>query len=92
MSKIPTAKEFIINNEVKQGFLLTNNTDELDDIIKSHIEFAKLHVEEFRKECLKNVKTRTKKIHIPNSGGGYYTEEVVDRKTIRKAYPLTNIK
>ena len=42
---IPTAEQFIINREVKQGFLLTNNTEELNDIIKSHIEFAKLHVE-----------------------------------------------
>lgn len=51
LNNMITAKEFIVNNEVKQGFLLTNSTDELEDIIKSHIEFAKLHVTKALKQA-----------------------------------------
>lgn len=90
MSNIPTIEDYLSKLDypsIKVAELLNSPFSK-----EIFIEFTKLHVEEFRKECLKNVKTRTKKIPIPNSGGGYYTEEVVDRKTIRKAYPLTNIK
>ena len=94
MSKIPTAEEFLENIVIENNnsFDITSDVKITSDVTKAMIEFAKQHVEEFRKECLKNVKTRKKKIHIPNSGGGYYTEVVVDKKTIRKAYPLTSIK
>lgn len=82
MSNIPTAEEFIINKEVKQGFLLSNSTEELKDIINSHIEFAKLHVEAALKEASQNAESYVI--------GGLTSE--VERSSILNAYPLENIK
>lgn len=83
MKTIPTAEEFIINNEVKQGFLLTNNTEELNDIIKSHIEFAKLHVKAAIKACIEDAP-------CGSSTDTVSYEDVV--KALKDSYPLTNIK
>lgn len=82
---ITTAEEFIINREVKQGFLLTNNTEELNDIIKSHIEFAKLHVEAALKAASENVKYREQ---ITMQG----VQRTFNVNSILNAYPLENIK
>lgn len=81
---IPTAEEFIINREVKQGFLLTNNTEELNDIVKSHIEFAKLHVKVALKQASENIPGFGSSTDIPD------WEEV--EKEVLNAYPLENIK
>ena len=80
---IPTAEEFIINREVKQGFLLTNNTEELNDIVKSHIEFAKLHVEEALKAAAEQAEIEN---DWDNQKGN------ISKDSILNAYPLENIK
>ena len=77
-----TAKKFIVSNEVKQGFLLTNSTDELKDIIKSHIEFAKLHVEAALKAASEKAEWK---------GHTLAAVEICDY-SILDAYPLENIK
>ncbi len=83
MTNIPTAKKF------------------LEDCFKSHgditpsdlIEFANLHCKAQQISILEKVKTTKKK--IPYTGvriGGSYFVEVIDKNSILKAYPLTNIK
>lgn len=83
MSNIPTAEEFIINKEVKQGFLLSNSTEELKDIINSHIEFAKLHVEQAIKTCIEEAPSGS-------STDTVSYEDVIE--ALKDCYPLTNIK
>lgn len=104
---IPTAREFIINKEVMQGFLLTNNTEELDDIIKSYIEFAKLHVEAALKEASEKGYATSKEPKLigyrdlkdanNNTIGKpipIYSKSKynIDKDSILNAYPTSNIK
>lgn len=69
LNNMTTAKEFIVSNEIKQGFLLTNSEDELNDIIKSHVEFAKHHVEAAKKEYHKVL---VKQGIVTAAGVGYF--------------------
>jgi hypothetical protein len=85
MHNIPTAEEFIIKLEVKEGFLLSNDTDELKVISKSYIEFAKMHV----KLALEAAAETT--FAINNEYGGY-VRGGDDKESILNAYPETLIK
>ena len=73
MDKIPTAEEF-----VTKGHLWVGDDEDVNDLAKSHIEFAKLHVEAALKEAKNFLKD------------GYVTPQ--DEQDILNAYPLTNIK
>ena len=73
MSKIPTAEEFVM-----RGHLWVGDDKDVNDLAKSHIEFAKLHVEAALKEAKNSLKD------------GYVTPQ--DEQDILNAYPLTNIK
>lgn len=73
MSKISTAEEFVM-----RGHLWVGDDKDVNDLAKSHIEFAKLHVE----AALKEAKWRCD--DVTNSEGlGLYVEN---------SYPLENIK
>ena len=73
MSKIPTAEEFVM-----RGHLWVGDDEDVNDLAKSHIEFARLHVEAALKEAKNFLKD------------GYVTPQ--DEQDILNAYPLTNIK
>ena len=73
MNKIPTAEEFVM-----RGHLWVGDDEDVNDLAKSHIEFAKLHVEAALKEAKNSLKD------------GYVTPQ--DEQDILNAYPLTNIK
>lgn len=81
MSKIPTAEEFVM-----RGHLWVGDDKDVDDLAKSHIEFAKLHVKAALKEASEKASTT-------------YSEELllgevynIDKDSILNAYPLENIK
>lgn len=108
MSKIPTAEKFL--HQSKSLHDMWDNTrgkGEWDEkaIVKSHIEFAKLHVEACKKEISKSTKInlfirpdrKGSKYKLVESGESYDIFETrqmykVDKESILNAYPLTNIK
>ena len=74
MSKIPTAEEFVM-----RGHLWIGDDEDVNDLAKSHIEFAKLHVEAALKEA---------EIAGQNNWGN--SKQMKD--AILNSYPLENIK
>lgn len=76
MSKIPTAEEFVM-----KGHLWVEDEKHRYDLAKSHIEFAKLHVE----ATLKEAREKTENL-MSHSWEEDYGQEILN------AYPLTNIK
>ena len=99
LNKIPTAKEFLINNandisfEEKQMFA----SDVTPEML---IEFAKLHVEKAVKQILKNSKVQvycgegglTIKTYTTDPNDPREYEIGVNENSILNAYPLENIK
>jgi hypothetical protein len=84
MNKLPTAKEFIIGKRDNYNGVRS------DVIVKSMIEFAKLHVEAALNSIYENgVDDITSWSGNPYTGEGSY---YLDEDKIKKAYPLENIK
>lgn len=86
MSKIPTVEKFLRQSKsLHDMWDNTRGKGEWDEkaITKSHIEFARLHVEAALKEAFENV-------IINNYGkeGGVK----VNKNSILNAYPLENVK
>lgn len=79
MSKIPTAEEFVM-----KGHLWVEDDKDVNDLTKSHIEFAKLHVEAALKKASENIPGFGSSTDIPD------WEEV--EKEVINSYPLENIK
>ena len=78
---IPTAEEFVM-----KGHLRVEDDEQKDSLAKSHIEFAKIHVEAALKEAFLNSEMRVSEND---------TTEVtitVSKDSILNAYPLENIK
>jgi len=96
MSTIPTAKEWLENHkelsmyEVQRydegGYIGVNE----EVLYKIMIEFAKLHVDSALSEASYNAETKDYDEY--QYGGGYVTKQEIDKDSILKAYPLTNIK
>lgn len=80
MKEIPTAAEFLKNNNV------VGMIDLLSPLI---VEFAKLHVEAQREAIKEKATTKLQTFGNPNPEQWSYT---VDEKSIDNAYPLTNVK
>ena len=78
MSKIPTAEEFVM-----RGHLWVGDDEDVNDLAKSHIEFAKLHVEAAIKACIEDAPSGS-------STDTVSYEDVVE--ALKDSYPLTNIK
>jgi hypothetical protein len=75
--RLPTAEEFLIKNE-DSDFRLSKSELNVSDMM---IEFAKLHVEAQKEAILENIT-----IVISNR------EVIIDKNSIKNAYPLNNIK
>ena len=73
---IPTAAEFYTD------FVIKNKSD--GKTLDLMIEFAKLHVEAFREECLINLKLGEIKDDV--------TINLVEKRILNAYYPLNNIK
>ena len=90
MSKIPTAEEFIASKLQQYARGIGNSGKDRETLEKERlIEFAKLHVEAALKEASENAIIGKK-----GAFGTYWnnTNMVLDKDSILKAYPLTNIK
>lgn len=96
MEKIPTATEFLLQNDDKD-FRLSESGLNVSDVM---IEFAKLHVEAALKEASKKSKVRkdtyvmgrgtTEVEQMFNYSNG--TSHYVDQVSILTSYPPENIK
>ena len=88
MEQIPTAKDYISKNltDFWEGGKAQYNGE---DVEKTMIEFAKLHVEAALKQASEEAK-----ITYDYSGntGSEYCDEFVDKDSILNSYPLENIK
>ena len=84
MARIPTARTFL------QNLIEENNHDSNIDIEDALIEFAKLHVEAALKEA--SEKAKTKMEWWTDLGGGEHEEITVNKNSIKKSYPIENIK
>lgn len=82
-ANIMTAHDFFMHNLVQSSINEDGNYS-LYDIENAMIEFAKLHVEAALEAAAFNAETR----YIPYTDNDYE----VDKRSIRNAYPLTNIK
>jgi hypothetical protein len=91
MSKIPAAKEFVM-----KGHLLVEDDEHRDDLVKSHIEFAKLHAKAALKKASENTQAFGNIIYREDSDKYNEIIEgvdcVVNKNSILNAYPLENIK
>lgn len=83
MSKIPTAEEF-----VTRGHLWIGDDEDVNDLAKSHIKFAKLHVEAALKEA--SEKAELEKLAPWDEDNGLF--RYIDKNSILNSYPLENIK
>ena len=95
MSKIPTAEEFLLQNNDKD-FRLSMSGLNVSDVM---IEFAKLHVEAALKEASKKstILENDKDIGSKYTWDAYNTSNrdidyEVNKDSILNAYPLKNIK
>ena len=89
-TNIPTAEEYIENNMIDYWDGGSGQYKE-DDVKKALIEFAKLHVEAALKQASKT--SKTKRIKVGETINHYnINENVIDKRSIINAYPLTNIK
>lgn len=93
ISKIITAEEILVNNQVFKepeisNFNLIIHRDcyilAQENIKRAMIEFAKLHVEAFREECLINLKLGETEDDV--------TINLVEKRILNTYYPLNNIK
>jgi len=91
---MPTAEEFLDADPGITVYKLKEEHPDLYRFIKENlIEFAKLHAQEALKEASNKAKTKSKTVNKGATGySGYKTKEVLDKKSILNAYPLTNIK
>ena len=92
--QLPTAEEFFLNSffsdaisqEDKKLWLVTN--DQALELLNIMIEFAKLHCEAQLKAILEKSTIETKCYQF----GDMDEYHVINKDSIIKAYPLTNIK
>ena len=84
MSKILTAEQFVRKELETLIFINKFEQGEIDELISSHIEFAKLHVTAALKEALES-------IPCLGSSSDIATYEEVENAVLN-AYPLSNIK
>jgi hypothetical protein len=91
MEKLPTAKDFCKELDDIHGMS--------DDVIQSHIDFAKIHVEAALKEAAKKATTNDIYVFGTTEDEDRFAEIDsstlrcnVNEKSILEAYPLTNIK
>jgi len=98
-NKLPTSEEYFLNRyfsnniseEHKKIWLLANK--QAKESINIMIEFTKLHLEAQKEAILKNVKTKERKrIFKASSGTEYGYTTVIDKNSIKNAYPLNNVK
>jgi len=89
---IPTAEEFVM-----KGHLRVEDDEQKDSLAKSHIDFAKLHVEAALKEAFLSSEMRVSEndtneypSFVSNYDDGYVTI-TVSKDSILNAYPLENI-
>ena len=90
---IPTAEEFVM-----KGHLRVEDDEQKDNLAKSHIEFAKLHVEAALKAASENAYVEY--IDLDTNEIFDYTDVIFDanvgadvnKKSILNAYPIENIK
>ena len=107
MNKIPTAEDILIKESIllktieESGNFPLNLTRDTHigtakDIKKAMIEFAKLHVEAFRKEVSENVSLIKEcgKENSLNCNAVFCRSclDIINKDSILNAYPLTNIK
>lgn len=87
MSKIPTTEEII---EKMTDYWQGGKAQYIEKDVKSAmIEFAKLHVQAALEAASKKAKTKE---DIAIFAEGSYKTQVVDKESILKSYPLSNIK
>jgi hypothetical protein len=77
MAQIPTAKEFVLNEN--DGYLAGDYSP--NEVYYLMIEFAKLHVEQALKEAVKNLPYDDK-----------MNQSLLDQRAILNSYPPENIK
>ncbi len=94
-NKIPTAKEFL--KTFKFNYLREHNKNVLvinDDEIagKAMIEFTRLHIEQALEIASKTAETKQMKVkHNKLTGSEFHFVRRIDKKSILRAYPKTNI-
>jgi hypothetical protein len=82
---IPTAEEFATEYD---GFRLPRGISYTTDIGELMIEFAKMHIEEFKKAVIENVDFTAESYNSMQVGSIMQ----VDVNSIINAYPISNIK
>ena len=86
MEKILTADEFLKKNI---DYFLVNDLKQ--DVVEAMINFAKMHVEAALKSASEKATIKSEMIFNLACGDNPEYRDVVNQRSILKAYPLTNI-